>query len=178
MPYRLTSPRNVEPLRSDCAQCPGQTVEGGRTFSHRLELMKQQLGQGGHRVKLWRVGMDGKNSRRLTSGETRSPRISPDGRVIACYISDPNGGGMKLALISPDTGQVIKALEIPEHDDVPFLDWSRDGQSLFVVLSEESLPAYGRFLSAAEPRNSCASGKTMLSFASRSPEMDNGSFTR
>ena len=83
---------------------------------------------------LWRVSINGENPVKLTSRTTRSPRISPDGKTIACYISNPETNRMMLALVSAETGKVLKYPATPQHDDVPFLDWSKDGENLFVVL--------------------------------------------
>ena len=83
---------------------------------------------------LWRVSIDGKNPVKLTNRATRSPRVSPDGKTIACYISNPESGAMTLALVSAETGEVLKYPAIPQNDDIPFLEWSKDGENLFVVL--------------------------------------------
>jgi Tol biopolymer transport system component len=86
---------------------------------------------------LWRVSISGDNPVKLTDRTTRSPRISPDGKTIACYISNPETNTMMLALLSAETGAVLKYPATPQNDDVPFLDWSKDGESLFVVLQRE-----------------------------------------
>jgi Tol biopolymer transport system component/DNA-binding winged helix-turn-helix (wHTH) protein len=83
---------------------------------------------------LWRVSINGENPTKLTDRATRSPRISPDGKTIACYILNSETGAMMLALVSAQTGAVLKYPATPQHDDVPFLDWSKDGENLFVVL--------------------------------------------
>jgi TolB protein len=83
---------------------------------------------------LWRVSINGENPVKLTNQMTRSPRISPDGKTIACYISNPETNRMMLALVSAETGEILKYPPIPQNDDVPFLDWSKDGENLFVVL--------------------------------------------
>ena len=83
---------------------------------------------------LWRVSINGENPVKLTDRTTRSPRISPDGKTIACYISNPETGAMMLALVSAETGAVLKYLTTPQNEDIPFLDWSKDGENLFVVL--------------------------------------------
>ena len=84
--------------------------------------------------KLWRVSINGKNPVKLTDRAARSPRISPDGKTIACYISNPETNTMMLALVSAETGKILKYPATPQYDDVPFLDWSKDGENLFVVL--------------------------------------------
>jgi Tol biopolymer transport system component/DNA-binding winged helix-turn-helix (wHTH) protein len=83
---------------------------------------------------LWRVSINGENPAKLTDRTTRSPRISPDGKTIACYISNPETNRMTLALVSAETGEVLKYPATPQNDNVPFLDWSKDGENLFVVL--------------------------------------------
>lgn len=83
---------------------------------------------------LWRVSINGENPVRLTNRTTRSPRISPDGKTIACYISNPETNRMMLALVSAETGEILKYPATPQNDDIPFLDWSKDGENLFVVL--------------------------------------------
>ncbi|HEX8737585.1 MAG TPA: winged helix-turn-helix domain-containing protein [Pyrinomonadaceae bacterium] len=86
---------------------------------------------------LWRVSINGENPVKLTNRTTRSPRISPDGKTIACYISNPATGAMMLALVSAETGEVLKYPATPQNDSIPFLDWSKDGESLFVVLQRK-----------------------------------------
>jgi Tol biopolymer transport system component/DNA-binding winged helix-turn-helix (wHTH) protein len=86
---------------------------------------------------LWRVSISGENPVKLTDRTTRAPRISPDGKTIACYISNPETNTMMLALLSADTGEVLKYPATPQNDGIPFLDWSKDGESLFVVLQRE-----------------------------------------
>lgn len=83
---------------------------------------------------LWRVSIKGENPTELTNRTTRSPRISPDGKTIACYMSNSETGAMMLALVSAETGEVLKYPATPPNDDIPFLDWSKDGENLYVVL--------------------------------------------
>ena len=84
--------------------------------------------------KLWRVSINGENAAQVTDLTTRSPRISPDGKTIAGYMSNPKTNTMMLGLVSSQTGEILKYVQTPPHDDIPFLDWSRDGKDLFVVM--------------------------------------------
>ena len=85
---------------------------------------------------LWRVSINGENPTKLTDRATRSPRISPDGKTIAGYMLNPATRAMTLALVSAETGAVLKYPATPQNDSIPFLDWSKDGQNLFVVLQK------------------------------------------
>ncbi len=85
---------------------------------------------------LWRVSINGENPVKLTDRTTRTPRISPDGKTIACYILHSETGAMSLALVSAETGEVLKYPATPPHDDIPFLDWAKDGENLFIVLRQ------------------------------------------
>ena len=84
--------------------------------------------------KLWRVSIDGENAGQVTDLATRSPRISPDGQTIAGYMSNPKTNTMMLGLVSAQTGEILKYVDTPPHEDIPLLDWSKDGQDLFVVM--------------------------------------------
>ncbi len=83
---------------------------------------------------LWRVSINGENPVKLTDRMTRSPRVSPDGKTIACYLSNPEKKTLMLALVSAETGEVLEYPATPQNDDIPFLEWSKDGKNLFVVL--------------------------------------------
>jgi DNA-binding winged helix-turn-helix (wHTH) protein/Tol biopolymer transport system component len=83
---------------------------------------------------LWRVSINGEDPVHLTDRTTRGPRISPDGKTIACYLLNPETQTMMLALVSAETGSVLKYPPTPQHDDLPFLDWAKDGENLFIVL--------------------------------------------
>jgi hypothetical protein len=49
---------------------------------------------------------------------------------------------MMLALVSVETGEVLKYPAMPQNDDIPFLDWSKDGENLFVVLQRGKPVSY------------------------------------
>ncbi len=84
---------------------------------------------------LWKMSINGENKTQITAQMTKSPRISPDGKTIACYF--PNAENkMSLTLLSSQTGEVLRHVETPPNDNIPFLDWSKDGEKLFLILQE------------------------------------------
>ncbi len=87
---------------------------------------------------LWKTSINGENKTQITSRMTKTPRISPDGKTIACYFSDTENN-LSLTLLSAETGEIIKQLETPSNDDIPFLDWSKDGENLYLVLQENKV---------------------------------------
>jgi TolB protein len=91
-------------------------------------------GSGAPSETLWRIPIDGGTPTQLTHALTRSPSISPDGRAIACYLSDPQTNNMVLALIDSASGTLMKRVSVPANDDIPFIEWAKDNDSLFVVL--------------------------------------------
>jgi Tol biopolymer transport system component/DNA-binding winged helix-turn-helix (wHTH) protein len=86
---------------------------------------------------LWQISINGGKTTQLTNRQTHSPRISPDGKSIACSILNAETNNMILAILSAETGEAIKYPETPQNNELPFLDWSKDGESLFVVLRQE-----------------------------------------
>ncbi|NJM53776.1 MAG: hypothetical protein HC846_10555 [Blastocatellia bacterium] len=54
--------------------------------------------------------------------------------IAAYYSNDENK--MNLTLFSVETGEAIKYLETPPHDDLPFLDWAKNGENLYLILRE------------------------------------------
>jgi Tol biopolymer transport system component/DNA-binding winged helix-turn-helix (wHTH) protein len=102
---------------------------------------------------LWRVSIDGENPVKLTDRPTRSPRISPDGKTIACYMLNPETRAMALALVSAQTGEVLKYPATPQNDSIPFLDWSKDGKNLFVVLQRGKPQSFWKVpLNGSQPK--------------------------
>jgi Tol biopolymer transport system component/DNA-binding winged helix-turn-helix (wHTH) protein len=86
---------------------------------------------------LWQTSINGERATQMTKQPTLSPRISPDGKSIACSILNAETNKMMPAILSAESGEVIKYIETPQNNELPFLDWSKDGESLFVVLRQE-----------------------------------------
>ena len=88
---------------------------------------------------LWRISVNGENKTQMTSHITRSPSISPDGKTIACYFSNIETAKMMLTLLSAETGEVLRYINTPPNDNIPFFDWSKDGENLFIILRQNKI---------------------------------------
>jgi Tol biopolymer transport system component len=84
---------------------------------------------------LWRVSIDGGEPVQLTKQPASLPRVSPDGKLIAClYYSraDPRFSSFKIAAIPFDRGQPTKLFDMgPSVED--YVSWEPDGKALDYV---------------------------------------------
>jgi Tol biopolymer transport system component/DNA-binding winged helix-turn-helix (wHTH) protein len=87
---------------------------------------------------LWKISINGENNQQITTKTTKSPRISPDGKTIAAFYP-ASENKMSVSLLSPETGEVVKKLETPPNEDLPFLDWANNGENLFLILRNQSV---------------------------------------
>ncbi|MCW8128050.1 prolyl oligopeptidase family serine peptidase [Microbulbifer halophilus] len=109
----------------------GETVFYVRNFMDKMADRK--------RSNLWRIDTDGDNHRPLTSGNysDHSPRLSPDGEVLA-FISD-RSGKPQIHLLWLDNGRFLQISHLPESPSN--IQWSRDGSKLaFTMFVPESKP--------------------------------------
>jgi Tol biopolymer transport system component/DNA-binding winged helix-turn-helix (wHTH) protein len=89
--------------------------------------------------KLWKISADGKDAKQLTEKPVFSPKISPDGKTIACYFSDPENQNLKLTLLSAENGALLRQLETPAGQGFALFDWNRDGQNLYLTTRENGV---------------------------------------
>lgn len=87
--------------------------------------------------RLWKMSADGKNVRQLTEKATLFPKISPDGKTVACYFPDTTSGQLKLTLLSAENGEIIKQIETPKGDNLGLFVW-KDNQNLLLVVTENN----------------------------------------
>ncbi|HMS38837.1 MAG TPA: winged helix-turn-helix domain-containing protein [Pyrinomonadaceae bacterium] len=87
---------------------------------------------------LWKISINGEFKTQTTKRMTFSPRISPDGKTIACYFPNPETKKMMLTLLSADNGEIIKHIDAPKSDGIPVLDWSKDGENLFLIFKQNN----------------------------------------
>ena len=80
---------------------------------------------------LWRIPVEGGDATRLTDKDASWPRISPDGKMIACeYYPNPNLPS-KLAIISVGGGEPIKIFDVPRIALFRYsIRWTPDGKAV------------------------------------------------
>jgi DNA-binding winged helix-turn-helix (wHTH) protein/Tol biopolymer transport system component len=76
---------------------------------------------------LWRVPLVGGAPVLLSDEEILAPRVSPDGKYVACGLTA--GGKTKLAVFSIDGGAPLKIFELPKDFNFRYrIGWSPDGR--------------------------------------------------
>lgn len=86
--------------------------------------------------KLWKISADGMNPKQLTDQRAFSPRISPDGKTIACISISAETNQPKLTLLSAETGASVREIETPPGDGWYLFDWSADGRNLYLTTKQ------------------------------------------
>ncbi len=86
--------------------------------------------------KLWKISSDGKDAKQLTDKAAYMPKISPDGKTIACYFPDGDSQNFKLTLLSAENGASLRQIEIPMGESFALFDWKNDGQNLFFAVNQ------------------------------------------
>lgn len=80
---------------------------------------------------IWRVSIEGGEPVRLADKPASSPRISPDGKLIACgYNAQPNSR-TQLAILPIEGGQPAKLFDVPRRIIFTYgIRWTPDGKAL------------------------------------------------
>jgi Tol biopolymer transport system component len=84
---------------------------------------------------LWKIPSSGGAPTQLTSGPdlTTAPRVSPDGKLIACnYLVRGPNAQFKLGIVSMENGQLLKIFDIKGYAVRP-LRWSPDGKAVTYI---------------------------------------------
>lgn len=86
--------------------------------------------------KLWKMFADGKDAKQMTDKATFLPKISPDGKTVACYFPDEKGGTLKLTILSAENGAILRQIETPIGEGFGLFDWKKDGQNLLLAVKQ------------------------------------------
>lgn len=91
------------------------------------------------KATLWRIPIDGGEPQQLTEPTTRTPSVSPDGKLIACfYLDEQTSGQYKLALIPFEGGKPIKIFPQPVSNNTN-VRWTPDGRALTYVSTDKGV---------------------------------------
>jgi DNA-binding winged helix-turn-helix (wHTH) protein/Tol biopolymer transport system component len=85
---------------------------------------------------LWRANADGSEPIRLTQQTTLSPRISPDGKMIACYYPGPTAGQLLLTMLNAANGEIIRQFAPLKGNFL--IEWQKDGSSVWLASRDAS----------------------------------------
>jgi eukaryotic-like serine/threonine-protein kinase len=88
---------------------------------------------------VWSVPIGGGDAIRLTQYAAFMPAVSPDGKLIACILSNEAPGPGQLSLLSATDGQVVKQFSAKVPRSTPALRWSPDGRSLTYVVTQQGV---------------------------------------
>ncbi len=91
---------------------------------------------------LWRADPDGRNQVRITNRTTLQPRLSPDGKKIACYYPAPEGGQPVLTILNAENGDVIR--QFPDRKNDLMHEWLKNSSELFALSRDGSGSAIWR----------------------------------
>jgi Tol biopolymer transport system component/DNA-binding winged helix-turn-helix (wHTH) protein len=120
---------------------PQKITENQDVFSLELapdgkEIFYTARGENIYVQKLWKILPDGTGAKQLTDKSTFLPKISPDGKTIACYFPDAQTGSLRLTFLSAETGEILRQIETPANEGAPLFDWNRDGQNLYLTTKQ------------------------------------------
>lgn len=79
---------------------------------------------------IWRIPVEGGEPIQITNRESFSPRISPDGKFVACFFPFDDKNLHRLALLPIDGGEPVKLFHVPRSANLS-LEWARNGNSIF-----------------------------------------------
>ena len=115
------------------------------------EFVPSALVQSGTHT-IWRVPIDGGTPAQITDKPCRWPAISPDGKWIACVLSEDSGKQQKVAVHPFQGGPPTKTFDMPFWDGGP-VNWTPDGKSItFSATSQGSKDIWIQSLVGGAPR--------------------------
>jgi serine/threonine protein kinase/Tol biopolymer transport system component len=84
---------------------------------------------------LWKVSIDGGTPVQLTDKVSWHPSISPDGKLIACFLVDEKAvSRTRLGLLSLDGGDFVKSFDLSDSVNIDAgVKWTPDGQGLTYI---------------------------------------------
>src|SRR5262249_23159428 len=86
---------------------------------------------------IWKISIDGGEPVQVTDRFTSTPAVSPDGKLMACYLTDPTTRAAKLALLPFEGGEPLKLFDIPQpvFQGASSIRWTADGRALTYIIT-------------------------------------------
>ena len=105
--------------------------------------------------ELWKTSIDGGEPKKLSEGEAHWAAISADGKSVAC-LSRIKDTGIKLAVISTESGKLLKFFDAGKIDYAPdfppVIRWTRDNKSVAYISTESGVSnIWSQPLTGGEP---------------------------
>jgi Tol biopolymer transport system component len=98
---------------------------------------------------LWKVPVQGGKPVQITDKPSNFPRVSPDGKQIACWYKDDPAARWKIAILAFDGRSVVRTIEMPLNPD---LRWTTDGRSLnYIVTRNRVSNLWGQPIDGGSP---------------------------
>ncbi len=115
-------------MNSDGGDLRQLTAGGSNIEPHAAPDGKWIVYRGSDKL-LWRMNIDGGEAARLTEKVISDPRISPNGKLIACgYETD---GKIMLAVLSNEGGEPLRSFDVPSTANFRYgIRWTTDGSSV------------------------------------------------
>jgi Tol biopolymer transport system component/DNA-binding winged helix-turn-helix (wHTH) protein len=83
---------------------------------------------------LWKAPLEGGAPVQITDKAGFNPKISPDGKLLACFYASAGGpAALKLSIISATSGELIKQFDVTYNGVSPKMFWSQDSRSIFFL---------------------------------------------
>lgn len=83
---------------------------------------------------IWKVSIDGGEAVQLPNKFANLPAVSPDGKLIACYLRDEQTRATKLALLPFEGGDPVKLFDLPQTAGLEHpVRWTPDGRALAYI---------------------------------------------
>jgi serine/threonine protein kinase/Tol biopolymer transport system component len=83
---------------------------------------------------IWKVSIDGGEPVQVTNKFAYLPAISPDGKLIACYLLDQQTRVTKIALLPFEGGDPVKLFDLPQTANrVESVRWTPDGRGVTYI---------------------------------------------
>ncbi|HLA94165.1 MAG TPA: winged helix-turn-helix domain-containing protein [Pyrinomonadaceae bacterium] len=114
---------------SDMRQLTSGGMNGSPSISPDGQWIAYVSGRYG-KTSIWRVSANGGEPIQVTERAAFSPRISPDGILISCFLMSDNENLHRLALFPATGGEPVKLFSVARSANLS-QEWSRDGKSVF-----------------------------------------------